>query len=935
MAVVATDQCTLAVSVDVESVQTWYMQVAASASAPAKPTVADPTSLGWTTAEPGFDAANSKKLYTCQKTTLTDGTFMWGAVQLSSSYTGASTALNTANAAATAASNAEKVATNYITALSGNGIWVTPSDAKPNSSGAAVSGTTSGWHISDAIELFRKGVSHIKMWVENSVAKLRLGAANSTHVVIDADSLDIEDGSSNVLATFGASGAQIGLTDESHMGLDYHSMQMVDSDDVTYMHVSDLRDRMGYATITEVLPFNDPYIELSFTTEHSLVESITLDDGTYVVTSFSTTTMEYDPEYGSMLPWDITRITVVSYEYAIDPGDDMTPAVDPSTATVTYKTNNTRTKTFTLGTRKSGTVTGPYSYALGSEVEASGTASHAEGVNTRATGVASHAEGFDTLASEYLSHAEGGSCQAIGPYSHAEGAGTVAVEAYSHAEGSGTIANDFAQTAIGRYNVRTSSRAFIIGNGTSDGNRSNALTVDWSGNVVAAGSITFSGGMLGSAATHAHGDYALAGHTHSYLPLSGGTLTGNLRVKNTVTLGTNTTAEENGIRLLGGGTRSAWVLRTISAANGDGDAVLLGDGGMTIIGAGEAAPNLWTALGVTAGTERLYLAADSSVYVTPNCGTVANRHTWEFNTSGNLSGPSGGAYVANNGQFYADSDDLTSGTHPSSETAGKGVIFRDSSNAIIGVIQPRFGTASQEWQALRFCAQRSISGTAKYNILDLRVDDSGNQTVYTNNAAAWRTALGLGTAATHADTDYADASHSHSEYFSDQVNRTANTVLAAPNGSAGHASFRRLAMADLVSSFHHNTSHANIPVVTTAPTAVNTQNWNYEVYSDGEVHAWGTFMRTVALTTKLGDGFYWNSTLLYLALPVKAKFIQSVNYSMSLGGSGGAGAYCMPGGSAHSVWSGATFYLPFYIARPVSTASQSYWFSVDVWYMKA
>lgn len=195
MAVVATDQCTLAVSVDVESVQTWYMQVAASASAPAKPTVADPTSLGWTTTEPGFDAANSKKLYTCQKTTLTDGTFMWGVVQLSSSYTGASTALNTANAAATAASNAEKVATNYITALSGNGIWVTPSDAKPSAQGAATS-TTSGWHIADAIELFKSGLCYIKAWVENSVAKVRIGLASSSHVLIDDESISMKNGAS-------------------------------------------------------------------------------------------------------------------------------------------------------------------------------------------------------------------------------------------------------------------------------------------------------------------------------------------------------------------------------------------------------------------------------------------------------------------------------------------------------------------------------------------------------------------------------------------------------------------------------------------------------------------------------------------------------------------------------------------------------------------
>lgn len=709
MAVIATDQCTLSVAVDVESVETWYMQVAASANAPAKPTVANPSSLGWTTTEPGFDAQNSKKLYTCQKTTLTDGTFMWGAVQLSSSYTGASTALNTANAAATAASNAEKVATNYITALSGNGIWVTPDDAKPSAQGAATS-TTSGWHISDAIELFRLGVSHIKMWVENSVAKLRLGAANSTHVLIDSDSLDIEDGSSNVLATFGASGAQIGLTDESHMGLDYHSMQMVDSDDVTYMHVSDLRDRTGYATITEVLPFNDPYIELSFTTEHSLVESITLDDGTYVVTSFSTTTMEYDPEYGSMLPWDITRITVVSYEYAIDPGDDMTPAVDPSTATVTYKTNDTRTKTFTLGTRKSGTVTGPYSYALGSEVEASGTASHAEGINTKATGVASHAEGFDTLASEYLSHAEGGSCQAIGPYSHAEGAGTVAVEAYSHAEGSGTIANDLAQTAIGRYNVRTSSRAFVIGNGTGDGNRSNALTVDWSGNVVAAGGITFSGGTLGSAATHAHGDYAAAGDYWS--ASKGGTSYWGLVNPD--------------------GASTGWVRTPASgllpAASG---------GGSSSLG--------------TSGWPFTNLYATNIYHNGTKLGTIATHAAGDYALAGHTHSYlplSGGTLTGNvtmdHKYIYLDASDVDIANPPTSGVAGNARIqLRDKNDNIVAQLIPYISNAG------RYGAQFGTAGNWLYI-----TTDGTNPYVAMTNAAAWRTGLGLGSIATAGAATY-------------------------------------------------------------------------------------------------------------------------------------------------------------------------------------
>lgn len=39
--------------------------------------------------------------------------------------------------------------------------------------------------------------------------------------------------------------------------------------------------------------------------------------------------------------------------------------------------------------------------------------------------------------------------------------------------------------------------------------------------------------------------------------------------------------------------------------------------------------------------------------------------------------------------------------------------------------------------------------------------------------------------------------HSHSEYYSSNISRSANTVLAAPNGSSGSATFRRLVAADI------------------------------------------------------------------------------------------------------------------------------------------
>ena len=129
----------------------------------------------------------------------------------------------------------------------------------------------------------------------------------------------------------------------------------------------------------------------------------------------------------------------------------------------------------------SSTASGDDSHAEGSST-ASGDDSHAEGSSTTASGQSSHAEGEHTEASEIGAHAEGSYTKAMGAYSHAEGGSTTASGDYSHAGGVGTIAKNDYQTVIGRYNANKNS-AFIIGNGSSDTERSNALTVDWDGNI--------------------------------------------------------------------------------------------------------------------------------------------------------------------------------------------------------------------------------------------------------------------------------------------------------------------------------------------------------------------------------------------------------------------------------------------------------------------
>ncbi len=133
-------------------------------------------------------------------------------------------------------------------------------------------------------------------------------------------------------------------------------------------------------------------------------------------------------------------------------------------------------------------------HAEGTYTDAIGNASHAEGYGTIASGNYSHTEGYQSNTGEENAHAEGRSTTATGNASHAEGTYTTASGNASHAGGERTIAQRASQTVIGRYNSPDiqglnqnsyGKYAFIIGNGGSERNRSNAFTVDWNGEIEA------------------------------------------------------------------------------------------------------------------------------------------------------------------------------------------------------------------------------------------------------------------------------------------------------------------------------------------------------------------------------------------------------------------------------------------------------------------
>lgn len=181
------------------------------------------------------------------------------------------------------------------------------------------------------------------------------------------------------------------------------------------------------------------------------------------------------------------------------------------------KANPTGTGSLSIG--RTGT-TGSQSVAVGYNVEASGSravalghatiaegdnGSFAEGYQSKASGTyGAHSEGRNTEAKGASSHAEGYGSIAEGSTSHAEGINTKAEGAYSHAEGLGTLSNHRSQHAFGEYNLADTSSAAtnvrgtyieIVGKGSSDANRSNARTLDWSGNEVLAGNLTYNGNV--------------------------------------------------------------------------------------------------------------------------------------------------------------------------------------------------------------------------------------------------------------------------------------------------------------------------------------------------------------------------------------------------------------------------------------------------------
>ena len=201
--------------------------------------------------------------------------------------------------------------------------------------------------------------------------------------------------------------------------------------------------------------------------------------------------------------------------------------------------------------------------------------------NNTASGGKSHAEGGHSTASGDWSHAEGNYCSATGISSHAEGYGTKAYKESSHAEGHSTEASSDYQHVQGKFNIADDAGVYahIVGNGKSDSERSNAHTLDWSGNAWFAGDVTV-GTDNKKLATEEYVNQHASGDSSYTLPVASSTTLGGVKPD-----GTTTTVDSDGT-IHANYTLPTASTDTLGGVKVDGTSVTITDGVISASGGG-------------------------------------------------------------------------------------------------------------------------------------------------------------------------------------------------------------------------------------------------------------------------------------------------------------------------------------------------------------
>ena len=262
---------------------------------------------------------------------------------------------------------------------------------------------------------------------------------------------------------------------------------------------------LGNAAITSIPGYDDtgePFVMALYFNTGGIFGTTTLEAGDHTISinGLTRTIIKIPKEYlpddiggGSSVQSDWNQTDSTASDYIKNKPTISEQVQADWNQTNIYDKSYIKNKPNVIGAKGTGLYSEIFNYPSNhmNKNTASGEASHAEGIKTTASGNYSHAEGKETKAEGYQSHSEGFKTTAKGDHSHAEGSLTSATKTGAHAEGIHTLASSNYQHVQGQYNIEdtTGTYAHIVGNGTRDNSRSNAHTLDWSGNAWYAGTV--------------------------------------------------------------------------------------------------------------------------------------------------------------------------------------------------------------------------------------------------------------------------------------------------------------------------------------------------------------------------------------------------------------------------------------------------------------
>ena len=303
--------------------------------------------------------------------------------------------------------------------------------------------------------------------------------------------------------------------------------------------------------------------------------------------------------------------------------------------------------------------------------------------------------------------------------------------------------------------------------------------------------------------THTVTGFAASSHTHSYLPLSGGTISGTLQIKRSA----------SAIQYLNAsGTVWGWMgydaenKATVWNSDGSTKYTILHSGNYT-----SYAPSLNHAYGYVMKMTTIDVSSLNVNTYYPVIIPVSpyNKTSVRIEVEVSLNSSTKPSWSTHNSGFSVRKVWETNGSGWGTATVSRRVIVSTygfaSSDPVRGIGQ--MTNSSNEYVYVRgggkyfFFTSHGVTPSLKTSTYTVSSQSVAPTT--TAPAAISESYSYVGHTHDYAssshnhDSVYSKLGHTHSQYYDSGVSRTANTVLAAPNGSAGSATFRKLVAADI------------------------------------------------------------------------------------------------------------------------------------------